>query len=84
MTWQEGIAVLLVVTGLLAGGYVAAQRPAFWIEFGARLFRKLWPLVFRYFSKRMSPEEEAEYQKAFRAGRGAEWLRRRGGQPPKG
>jgi hypothetical protein len=40
--------------------------------------------VWRYLSKRMTPEEEADYQKAVRAGRGDEWLRRRRGQPPKG
>jgi hypothetical protein len=71
MTWQEGVAVGLVLVGLLAGGYIAAQRPTFWIEFGGRLLRKLWPLLFAYFTKRMSPEKEKEMQDCFR--RGGQW-----------
>jgi hypothetical protein len=71
MTWQEGVAVGLVVLGLLAGGYIAAQRPSFWIEFGGRLLKKLWPLFFAYISKRMSPEKEKEFQQSVR--RAQEW-----------
>ena len=39
-----------------------AQRPSFWIEFGARLGKALLPLMWRYVSKRMSPDEEAAWR----------------------
>lgn len=77
MTWQEGVAVGLVCLGLLAGGYIAAQRPSFWIEFGTRLIKAIMPRVVRYVTKRMPLEEEAEWHKAVRQGRGDEWLRER-------
>jgi hypothetical protein len=37
-----------------------------------------------FITKRMTPEEEAEWRKAERAGRGDEWRRKRLGLPPKG
>lgn len=80
----EVTAYILVGLGLVAGAFIFARRPDFWIEFGVRLSAIILPLVWRYLSKRMTPEEEADYQRAVRAGRGDEWLRRRRGQPPKG
>lgn len=77
MTWGEGVGIALVCVGLLAGVYVAAQRPSFWIEFGARLIKAIMPRVVEYLTKRMPPEEEAEWHKAVRQGRGDEWLRER-------
>lgn len=80
----EVIAYILVGLGLVAGAFIFARRPDFWIEFALRIVTILFPLIWRYLAKRMTPEEEADYQKAVRAGRGDEWLRRRRGQPPKG
>ena len=77
MTWQEGAAYGLVVVGLLAGLYIAGQRPSFWIEFGGRIIARLWPLIMAAVMKRMSAEEEAEWRAAQQAGRGDEWLRKR-------
>ena len=77
MTWQEAVATIVVRLGLFAGAFLFARRPAFWIEFGARLFGRLWPSVWAYISKRMPPEEEAEWRAAQRAGRGDEWIRKR-------
>lgn len=37
-----------------------------------------------FITKRMTPEEESEWRKAERAGRGDEWRRKRLGLPPKG
>ena len=74
MNWQEGVAVVVVLFGLGAGAFLVAQRPSFWIEFGQRLGRALLPLAWRYVSKRMPPEEEAEWRAAERRGRGEEWL----------
>jgi hypothetical protein len=77
MNWQEGLAVTVVVLCLGAGAGLVAQRPSFWIEFGQRLGKALLPLAWRYVSKSMSPEEEAEWRKAERRGQGNEWLKRR-------
>ena len=44
MSWQEGVAVAVVLLGLGAGAFLVAQRPSFWIEFGTRLGKALLPL----------------------------------------
>ena len=77
MSWQEGVAVTVVLLGLGlgAGAFRVAQRPSFWIEFGARLGKTLLPLAWRYVSKRMPPEEEAAWRQAERRGQGDDWLR---------
>ena len=51
-----------------------AQRPSFWIEFGSRLGEALLPLVWRYVSKRMPPEEEAAWRQAERRGYAPRYL----------
>lgn len=71
MTWQEVVAVVVVLAGLGAGSYLAAQHPAFWIELGRRLIMALLPHLIAYTTKRMSPEQEAEFHKSIRQGR--EW-----------
>ena len=77
MSWQEGVAVTVVLLGLGlgAGAFRVAQRPSFWIEFGSRLAKALLPLAWRYVSKRMPPEEEAAWRQAER--RGQDWLKQR-------
>ena len=70
MSWQEGVAVTVVLLGLGAGAFLVAQRPSFWIEFGSRLGKALLPLAWRYVSKRMPPEEEAAWRQAERRGAG--------------
>ena len=77
MSWQEGVAVPVVLLGLGAGALLVAQRPSFWIEFGTRLGRVLLPLAWRYVSKRMPPEKEAAWRQAERRGQGEEWLKER-------
>jgi hypothetical protein len=79
MSWQEGVAVTVVLLGLGlgAGAFRVAQRPSFWIEFGARLGKTLLPLAWRYVSKRMPPEEEAALRQAERRGQGEEWVKKR-------
>jgi hypothetical protein len=77
MTWQEGVAVTVVLLGLGAGAFLVAQRPSFWIEFGARLIKAVFPSALKYITKRMPPEEEAAWREAERRGRGDEWLRKR-------
>lgn len=71
MTWQEGVGIVLVCVGLFAGVYVAAQRPSFWLEFGARILQRLGPRIISYLTKRMTPEKEKEFHDCVR--RGGEW-----------
>jgi hypothetical protein len=77
MSWQEVVAITVVLLGLGAGAFLVARRPSFWIEFGARLAKALLPLAWRYVSNRMSPEEEAAWRGAERRGQGEEWLKER-------
>ena len=67
----------MVLLGLGAGAFLAAQRPAFWVEFGSRIGQALLPLAWRFVSKRMPPEEEAAWRAAERRGQGDEWSRGR-------
>jgi len=55
VSWQEGVAVTVVLLGLGAGAFLVAQRPSFWIEFGSRLGKVLLPLAWRYVTKRSCP-----------------------------
>lgn len=71
MTWQEGVAVTVVLAGLGAGAFLVSQRPSFWIEFGARIIKAMMPRVIQYVMKRMPPEKEAEWRDCIR--RGGEW-----------
>lgn len=77
MSWQEVVAITVVLLGLGAGAFLVARRPSFWIEFGSRLGKALLPLAWRYVSRRMPPEEEAAWREAERRGQGDEWLRQR-------
>jgi hypothetical protein len=77
MSWQEGVAVTVVLLGLGAGAFLVAQRPSFRIEFGARLGRLLLPKALKYLTRRMPPEEEAAWRQAERRGQGDEWLKER-------
>ncbi len=73
MSWQEGVAVTVVLLGLGAGAFLMAQRPSFWIEFGLRLAGALLPLAWSYVSKRMPPEEETVWRVAEKRGQRDEW-----------
>ena len=77
MDWQEGVAVAVVLLGIGAGAFLVARQPSFWIEFGSRVAKALLPLVWRYVSKRMPPEEEAAWRQAEKRGQGDEWLKDR-------
>lgn len=75
MSWQEGVAVAVVLLGLGAGAFLVAQRPSFWLEFGVRLGRVLLPNALKYLTRRMPADEEAAWRQAERRGQGDEWLR---------
>lgn len=59
MTWQEGVAVAVVLAGLAAGAFIVAQRPTFWVEFGSRVLQRIGPMLVAFILKRKSPEAEA-------------------------
>lgn len=67
----EVIAYILVGLGLMAGAFIFARRPSFWIEFGTQIFAKLLPVVWRFVSKRMDPETERRWRECER--RGGKW-----------
>lgn len=67
MTWLEIAAIVALLVGVGAGGYLVAQRPAFWVGLGAAVFKSLLP----HLAKRMTAEEEKAYQDCVR--RGGEW-----------
>lgn len=77
MSWQEGVAVAVVLLGLGAGAFLVAQRPSFWLEFGVRLGQALLSRALKYISRRMPPDEEASWREAERRGQGDEWLKER-------
>ena len=77
MSWQEGVAVAVVLLGLGAGAFLVAQRPSFWREFAVRLRQALLPRVMRNLTRRMLPEEETAWREAERRGQGDEWLKQR-------
>ena len=59
MNWPEAIAYTLVGIGLVAGAFLFARRPSFWIEFGVRIFEALLPAIL----KRKSAEDEAKWRR---------------------
>lgn len=65
-----------MLLGLGAGAFLVAQRPSFWIEFGARLIKVLLPSALKYVTKRMPPKEEAAWREAERRGQGDEWRKK--------
>ena len=78
---SDGLIVALLVAAVLIGVAAAAflvmRSPSFWADAGKQLFNAILPEVIHVVSKRMTPEEESEWRKAERQGRGDEWLRNR-------
>lgn len=71
MNWLEIAAIVVLLLGLGAGGFLVAQRPSFWIGLGTELLKGAFPLIVKTVSKRMTPEQEAAFQACVR--RGGEW-----------
>lgn len=84
MTWLEVALVAAVLLGAGCGAALVVRNPDFWVDLGKATVIAALPAVMGVLKHRMSPEEELEMQKAYRAGRGSEWERRRRGAPPKG
>ena len=67
MTWLEIAAIVVLLVGIGAGGFLVAQRPAFWIGLAWEVVRAIIPIL----AKRMTPEQEKALQECHR--RGGEW-----------
>jgi hypothetical protein len=71
VSWQEIVATIVVLMGLGAAAFLVGQRPAFWVEFGVRISKALWPLIVKYVTRRMDPETENAWRDCMK--RGGEW-----------
>lgn len=71
MNWLEVLAVLVLFVGLGSGAFLVAQRPSFWIGLGKAALVAALPALIKYVSQRMTPEQEAAFQKCIK--RGGEW-----------
>lgn len=76
--------VLSVLIGIGGASYLAFSSSKFWGELITELAVKAWPQIRELITARMTPEEEAEWRAAVRAGREDEFMRKRRGAPPKG
>lgn len=84
MNWLDIALIGAVVIGAACGTALVVRRPQFWAAIAVEAWRAAAPEFLRIITMRMTPEEEAEWRKAERAGRGDEWRRKRLGLPPKG
>ena len=71
MNWLEIAAIAVLLLGIGAGGFLVAQRPAFWLGLIREALRPLVPLLLASVAKRMPPEKEQEWRDCIR--RGGEW-----------
>lgn len=85
---SDGVIVSALVVAVLLGvgsaAFLVMRSPAFWGDVIQQLALKAWPQIKQVLTKRMTPEEEAEWRKAVLAGRGDEWLRERARKKRKG
>lgn len=71
MNWIEVAAIVVLLLGIGAGGFLVAQKPSFWIGLVTAMVRPLFPLLLASVAKRMPPEKEQEWRDCIR--RGGEW-----------
>ena len=71
MNWLEIAAIAVLLLGIGAGGFLVAQRPAFWLGLIREALRPLVPLLLASVAKRMPPEQEQAFRDCIR--RGGEW-----------
>lgn len=80
MSWFNILLIVAVLAGVTAGTVLVVRSPNFWGGLIVGIVEAIMP----YITRRMTPEEEAQFREAERAGRGEEWLRKRRGGPQKG
>jgi hypothetical protein len=71
VNWLEIAAIVVLLIGIGAGGFLVAQRPSFWIGLVTAVARPVLPLLVALVAKRMPPEKEQEWRDCIR--RGGEW-----------
>ena len=79
MNWLDIALVGAVVIGAACGTALVVRSPDFWVGIAISAWKAALPVLVKFISKRMTPEEEAEWHKAIRRGQGDEWLRKRQG-----
>jgi hypothetical protein len=67
VNWLEIAAVVVLLVGLGAGGFLVVQRPSFWLGIFSAALTGLLPHI----TKRMTPEQEKALQECHR--RGGNW-----------
>ena len=81
MPWIEIALIGAVLVGVTAGTVLVVRNPTFWGGLIVGIVQAAMP----YITKRMTPEEEAEWRKSQRLPDGdKDWRRKRLGLPPKG
>lgn len=71
MNWIEIAAIVVLLIGIGAGGFIVAQRPSFWLSLIRAAVQPVLPLLLALVAKRMPPEKEQEWRDCLR--RGGEW-----------
>jgi cyanate permease len=67
VNWLKIVAIVILLLGLGGGGFLAAQRPTFWLGIAGAIFEFSLPVL----AKRMPPEKEAEMLACIR--RAGQW-----------
>ena len=68
MSWFEIVALIILLAGIGAGGFLVAQRPTFWVGLVSHVTRQVWPIALQYVIKRNTPEGEAQMRDCLRRG----------------
>lgn len=71
MTWLEIAAIVVLLLGVGAGGFLVAQRPTFWLGIGGVLLQRSWPYIASYVTRRNTAEVEQQMADCVR--RAGEW-----------
>lgn len=81
MTWLEIALIGAVLVGATAGTVLVVRNPVFWSGLTVAMIKAALPII----TKRMKPEEEAQWRKSTRLPDGEDaFNRKRRGAPPKG
>lgn len=62
MNWIEIALVGAVFVGLACGAALVARSPTFWVGVTTVALKAAVPYIWAYVSKRMTPEEEAQWR----------------------
>lgn len=80
MSWLEIAAVVGIALGIAGAIILYFSRPQYWVRVAIAVITHFAPAVIAWLleiTKRMPPEEEAEWRKAVARGEGDEWIKAR-------